>query len=66
MASKRKSKCLLEKKEMIKYYQEGYGTTEIASLANVSSRYVRQVLTQAGIEKRPPGHWKRKYTLYVK
>jgi intein-encoded DNA endonuclease-like protein len=63
MANKRNSKCLLEKEEMIKYYQKGLSTTEIASLANVSSRYVRTVLTKAGIEKRPAGHWKRKYTL---
>ena len=60
---KRKSKCMLEKAEIIKLYLEGSSTSDIANLANVSSRYVRMVLTDNNIEKRSHGSWKRKYDL---
>ncbi|MGG2065604.1 LAGLIDADG family homing endonuclease [Bacillus sp. S14(2024)] len=60
---KRKSKCMLEKAEMIKLYLEGSSTSDIANLANVSSRYVRMVLTDSNIEKSARGSWKRKYDL---
>ncbi|MGG0277323.1 LAGLIDADG family homing endonuclease [Bacillus rhizoplanae] len=59
----RKSKCTMEKAEMIKLYLEGSSTSDIANLANVSSRYVRMVLTDNNIEKRVRGSWKRKYDL---
>ncbi|MGG2092101.1 LAGLIDADG family homing endonuclease [Bacillus sp. S13(2024)] len=60
---KRKSKCMLEKAEMIKLYLEGSSTSDIANLANVSSGYVHMVLTDSNIEKRARGSWKRKYDL---
>lgn len=50
-----KRKRTLEIDEMIKIYQEGLSTTEIAKLANVSPRYVRVVLTNNNVEKRPFG-----------
>lgn len=56
-------KRTMEIDEMINLYQEGNSTTEIAKQANVSSRYVRLVLAENNIEKRPFGHWKRQYTL---
>lgn len=60
---KRKTKRAIEIDDMIKLYQDGSSTTEIAKLANVSSRYVRRVLSDQGIEKRPFGNWKRQYTV---
>ncbi|PEE39778.1 LAGLIDADG family homing endonuclease [Bacillus pseudomycoides] len=61
--SKKKSKCTLEKAEMIKLYLEGESTSNIVKLANVSARYVRMVLTDNNVEKRARGSWKRKYNL---
>ncbi len=61
--SKKKSKCALEKDEMIKLYLKGESTSNIAKLANVSPRYVRMVLTDNNVEKRARGSWKRKYNL---
>ncbi|WP_242227271.1 helix-turn-helix domain-containing protein [Bacillus cereus group sp. BfR-BA-01315] len=61
--SKKKSKCTLEKAEMIKLYLEGESTSNIAKLANVSARYVRMFLTDNNVEKRARGSWKRKYNL---
>lgn len=61
--SKKKSKCALEKDEMIKLYLKGESTSNIAKLANVSPRYVRIVLTDNNVEKRARGSWKRKYNL---
>ncbi|MRH42489.1 endonuclease [Aquibacillus halophilus] len=48
---------------MIEMYKNGYSTTEIGDLANVSSRYVSSVLTKNDVQKRPHGSWKRKYQL---
>jgi intein-encoded DNA endonuclease-like protein len=53
----------MEIEEIINMYLDGHGTTEIAELANVSSRYVRMILADNKIEKRTFGHWKRQYTL---
>ncbi|MEI4620158.1 endonuclease [Bacillus pfraonensis] len=61
--SKKKSKCTLEKDEMIKLYLKGESTSNIAKLANVSPRYVRMVLTDNNVEKRARGSWKRKYNV---
>ncbi|HDX9577370.1 TPA: hypothetical protein ROX88_000862 [Bacillus pseudomycoides] len=58
-----RSKCTMEKSEMIKLYLEGSSTSDIADLANVTSRYVRMVLTDNNVEKRAQGSWKRKYDL---
>lgn len=59
----RKRKRILETKEIIKLYQAGKSTTDIAKFANVSSRYIRVLLKDNNIEMRPRGSWKRKYTL---
>ncbi|TLS37000.1 endonuclease [Pseudalkalibacillus caeni] len=48
---------------MIRKYQEGESTTVISEQANVSPRYVRQVLTDNNVQIRPRGHWKRQYRL---
>ncbi|MCD7033630.1 endonuclease [Metabacillus sp. GX 13764] len=58
-----KRKRTMEIEDMIKLYLEGKGTTEIAEAANVSPRYVRLVLTENNVPKRPFGDWKRKYQL---
>ncbi len=55
-------KLNLEIQEIIVLYESGYSTTQIGELAGVSSRYIRQLLTENGVEKRPIGSWKRKYT----
>lgn len=49
--------------EMIKQYNEGASTTEIANRANISARYVRLLLKENKVEMRPRGSWKRKYLL---
>ncbi|WP_164977996.1 MULTISPECIES: helix-turn-helix domain-containing protein [Geobacillus] len=56
-------KRTLEVDEIIKLYLEGASTTEIAKLSNVSPRYIRMILSDHNIEKRPFGSWKRKYKL---
>ncbi|WP_446663275.1 LAGLIDADG family homing endonuclease [Geobacillus sp. CCR] len=56
-------KRTLEIDEIIKLYLEGASTTEIAKLSNVSPRYIRMILSDHNIEKRPFGSWKRKYKL---
>nr|WP_240517671.1 helix-turn-helix domain-containing protein [Bacillus pseudomycoides] len=58
--SKKKSKCTLEKAEMIKLYLEGESASNIAKLANVSARYVRMVLTDNNVEKRARGQLETK------
>ncbi|WP_130859943.1 LAGLIDADG family homing endonuclease [Gracilibacillus phocaeensis] len=60
---RRSSKRNLEINEIIKLYEDGESTTEIATIANVSSRYIRMLLKQHHVEMRPRGSWKRKYTL---
>ncbi|WP_044748477.1 helix-turn-helix domain-containing protein [Bacillus alveayuensis] len=56
-------KRTLEIDEIIKLYLEGTSTTEIAKLSNVSPRYIRMILSDYNIEKRPFGNWKRQYKL---
>lgn len=51
----RKTKRTMEISEMIKLYREGRNTKEIGKLANLSTRYVRKILTDNNIEKRPHG-----------
>lgn len=53
-------KRIIETSEVIKLYQNGETTANIAKLANVSSRYVRMLLKENEIEMRPRGSWKRK------
>lgn len=57
----RKRKISTEK--IISLYQEGKNTTEIAKLANVSSRYISMLLKENNVELRARGSWKRKYQL---
>ncbi|MED3842043.1 helix-turn-helix domain containing protein [Geobacillus stearothermophilus] len=59
-------KRTLEIDEIIKLYLEGASTTEIAKLSNVSPRYIRMILSDHNIEKRPFGSWKRKYKFIAK
>ncbi|MCA1053854.1 hypothetical protein LCM10_02555 [Rossellomorea aquimaris] len=54
-------KCTLEAEEMVKRYEEGMRTVEIAKLANVSVRYVNLVLRKHNVKRRAKGSWKRKY-----
>ncbi|WP_261128980.1 LAGLIDADG family homing endonuclease [Bacillus sp. Marseille-Q3570] len=56
-----KKKRTLEVEEIISLYKKGESTTRIAELANVSSRYINKLLKKANVERRPRGHWKRKY-----
>ncbi|WP_406687037.1 LAGLIDADG family homing endonuclease [Rossellomorea vietnamensis] len=58
---KRNKKCTLEKSEIIKMYEEGKRTAEIARRANVSARYINSVLQQNKVARTPHGSWKRKY-----
>ncbi|PFC14061.1 LAGLIDADG family homing endonuclease [Bacillus cereus] len=58
---KKKSKCKLSKSEITQLYAEGKSTSEIATLANVSARYIRMVLTDNNVPRRAIGSWKRKY-----
>ncbi|WP_449540146.1 LAGLIDADG family homing endonuclease [Ferdinandcohnia sp. Marseille-Q9671] len=58
-----KRKRTLEFIEIIKLYEGGHETSEIAELANVSSRYIRKVLSEHHVEMRPFGSWKRQYSL---
>lgn len=56
-------KRILETEKIIKLYLDGESTTEIAKLANVSSRYIRMLLKNNNVEMRARGSWKRKYTI---
>jgi hypothetical protein len=56
-------KRTMEIDDMIKLYEEGNSTTEIAAKANVTARYVSSILKDKDVEKRAFGHWKRQYTL---
>lgn len=58
---KNKGKSLLSEHEVIRLYLEGYSTTEIGNLSNVSSRYIRLILNKNNVEMRPVGSWKRKF-----
>ncbi|MEE3947284.1 LAGLIDADG family homing endonuclease [Bacillus wiedmannii] len=60
---KKKSKCKLSKSEITQLYTEGKSTSEIATLANVSARYIRIVLTDNNVPRRAIGSWKRKYDI---
>ncbi|PTC14764.1 LAGLIDADG family homing endonuclease [Bacillus wiedmannii] len=60
---KKKSKCKLSKSEITQLYVEGKSTSEIATLANVSARYIRMVLTDNNVPRRAIGSWKRKYDI---
>ncbi len=60
---KKKSKCKLSKSEITQLYTEGKSTSEIATLANVSARYIRMVLTDNNVPRRAIGSWKRKYAI---
>ncbi|BCC70878.1 hypothetical protein BCJMU51_2568 [Bacillus cereus] len=53
---KKKSKCKLSKSEITQLYTEGKSTSEIATLANVSARYIH-------VPRRAIGSWKRKYDI---
>jgi hypothetical protein len=56
-------KRTMEIDDMIKLYEEGQSTTEIAAKANVTGRYVSLILKDKCVDKRPFGHWKRQYEL---
>ncbi|MBS2969138.1 endonuclease [Metabacillus sp. KIGAM252] len=56
-------KRTMEIEDMIKQYQEGKGTKEIAEAANVSQGYVRLIFREHNVTLRPFGHWHRKYQL---
>ncbi len=60
---KKKSKCKLSKSEITRLYTEGKSTSEIATLANVSARYIRMVLSDSNVPRRTIGSWKRKYDI---
>ena len=60
---KKKSKCKLSKSEITQLYTEGKSTSEIATLANVSARYIRMVLSDSNVPRRAIGSWKRKYDI---
>lgn len=54
-------KITLDLPEIIKMYDDGMSTTEIAIAGNVTSRRITQILKKNNVELRPRGHWKRKY-----
>lgn len=56
-------KITLDLPEIIKMYDDGMSTTEIAIAGNVSSRRITQLLKKNNVELRPRGHWKRKYQI---
>ncbi|MGR3764416.1 LAGLIDADG family homing endonuclease [Rossellomorea sp. NS-SX7] len=56
-----KKKCTLEAEQMVKLYEEGMRTVDIAEIANVSVRYVNLVLLKNNVKRRAKGSWKRKY-----
>ncbi|MBS9803570.1 endonuclease [Bacillus toyonensis] len=60
---KKNSKCKLSKSEITQQYAEGKSTSEIATLANVSARYIRMVLSDSNVPRRAIGSWKRKYDI---
>ncbi|SCC33223.1 Uncharacterized protein BC05F1_02813 [Bacillus wiedmannii] len=60
---KKKSKCKLSKSQITQLYVEGKSTSEIATLANVSARYIRMVLSDNNVPRRAIGSWKRKYDI---
>jgi intein-encoded DNA endonuclease-like protein len=49
--------------EIIKMYESGSRTEEIAQLANVSARYINSVLQSNNVKRRPRGSWLRQYTI---
>ncbi|MCS0543029.1 hypothetical protein NXY55_23920, partial [Aeromonas veronii] len=58
-----KTKRTLEYDEIIKLYEDGCETSEIAKLASVTPRYIRKILSEHNVTLRPFGSWKRQYTL---
>ena len=61
MKQMRNRKITLDLPEIIKMYEDGMSTSEIAIAGNVSSRRITQILKKNNVELRPRGHWKRKY-----
>jgi intein/homing endonuclease len=59
----RKKKCTMSIPEIIKMYQSGSRTVEIAEQANVSARYINSVLQSNDVTRRPRGSWLRQYTI---
>ncbi len=49
--------------EIIKMYESGSRTVEIAEQANVSARYINSVLQSNDVTRRPRGSWLRQYTI---
>jgi LAGLIDADG-like domain len=59
----RKKKCTMSIPEIIKMYESGSRTVEIAEQANVSARYINSVLQSNDVTRRPRGSWLRQYTI---
>lgn len=56
-----RKKCTVSKEKIVDMYNLGNSTLEIASLANVSDRYIRTVLKEKNVIMQPNGSWKRKF-----
>ncbi|MFD2925707.1 hypothetical protein [Halobacillus naozhouensis] len=56
-----RTKRTLSNEEIIRLYNAGERTEDIAKKANVSARYIRMILKKENILKRPHGSWKRRY-----
>ncbi len=61
--SRPRTKRTLSNEEVIRLYNMGKRTEDIAKKANVSARYIRMILKKENISKRPHGSWKRRYTV---
>ncbi|MCA0983133.1 endonuclease [Halobacillus yeomjeoni] len=51
----------LTNEQVVSLYEKGESTTVIAEKANVTPRYIREILTKEKVDFRPRGSWRRKY-----
>ncbi|MCA0968998.1 hypothetical protein LCM20_00170 [Halobacillus litoralis] len=54
-------KRTLTNEEIVRMYESGERTVVIAEKANVSARYIRNILQSENVEMRKRGSWRRKY-----
>lgn len=59
----RKSKCTMSIPAIIRSFNKGMSSKEIAIQANVSSRYINKVLQKHNVARQPHSSWLRKYTV---
>ncbi|MDN4523034.1 LAGLIDADG family homing endonuclease [Fictibacillus fluitans] len=59
----KKSKCTMSVPEILKMYRNGCNTKEISLKANVSTRYINQILKKHQVERPSHSSWLRTYSV---